>query len=104
MKCPLCGKDTIVLDSRFKSDDNIIRRRRECLTCGHRFTTKEIMTSTYDPLYKTLVSYDGGKTWIDKEEVKPKLSKLMVSYDNGESWQIEKHPRRKDYYGRNNSV
>ena len=41
MKCPFCGfDDTIVKDSR-NSDDNSVRRRRECPECGSRFTTFE---------------------------------------------------------------
>lgn len=42
MKCPKCGKDDDkVLDSRAARDGAAIRRRRECLACGHRFTTYE---------------------------------------------------------------
>lgn len=45
MKCPKCGDiSDKVLDSRSVHDGKIIRRRRECLGCGHRFTTfEEIM-------------------------------------------------------------
>lgn len=45
MKCPKCGEvSDKVLDSRSVHDGKIIRRRRECLGCGHRFTTfEEIM-------------------------------------------------------------
>lgn len=45
MKCPKCGDiSDKVLDSRAVHDGKIIRRRRECLGCGHRFTTfEEIM-------------------------------------------------------------
>ncbi len=40
MKCPVCGKpDSKVIDSRPVPTDNSIRRRRECPTCGKRFTT-----------------------------------------------------------------
>ena len=42
MKCPKCGADEDkVLDSRSTRDGFAIRRRRECLSCGHRFTTFE---------------------------------------------------------------
>ena len=42
MKCPKCqNDDDKVLDSRAARDGAAIRRRRECLTCGHRFTTYE---------------------------------------------------------------
>lgn len=42
MKCPKCGNDDDkVLDSRSSKDGAVIRRRRECLKCGYRFTTHE---------------------------------------------------------------
>ena len=44
MKCPYCGYDeTKVIDSRPTDDDERIRRRRECLSCGKRFTTYEVI-------------------------------------------------------------
>ena len=49
MKCPTCGNtDSKVIDSR-PSDKSSIRRRRECLGCGKRFTTYEIIEAT--PLF-----------------------------------------------------
>jgi transcriptional repressor NrdR len=42
MRCPKCGTpEDKVIDSREAKDGASIRRRRECLTCGHRFTTYE---------------------------------------------------------------
>jgi len=42
MKCPFCGYgDSKVVDSRSTDDDVSIRRRRECLSCGKRYTTYE---------------------------------------------------------------
>lgn len=42
MKCPYCGNDEDkVVDTRPRNDGKIIRRRRICLRCGRRFTTKE---------------------------------------------------------------
>jgi transcriptional repressor NrdR len=42
MKCPFCGRDNDkVTDSRTGEDGIVIRRRRECLACGRRFTTYE---------------------------------------------------------------
>ena len=42
MKCPFCGHpEDKVVDSRTSSDGIAIRRRRECLACGKRFTTYE---------------------------------------------------------------
>ena len=42
MKCIYCGhEENKVLDSRNSDENNSIRRRRECLACGRRFTTYE---------------------------------------------------------------
>lgn len=42
MKCPFCGHaETKVVDSRTSESQDAIRRRRECLVCGERFTTYE---------------------------------------------------------------
>lgn len=42
MKCPFCGfSDQKVLDSRPAREGEAIRRRRECISCGRRFTTFE---------------------------------------------------------------
>ncbi|MBA2490455.1 MAG: transcriptional regulator NrdR [Gammaproteobacteria bacterium] len=42
MRCPFCGEqDTRVIDSRLAGDGDQVRRRRECLSCGERFTTFE---------------------------------------------------------------
>lgn len=44
MKCPFCNAaDTKVIDSRPAEDGGSIRRRRQCETCGKRFTTYEKM-------------------------------------------------------------
>src|SRR5436189_4430188 len=42
MRCPKCtGQDDKVIDSRASREGATIRRRRQCLGCGHRFTTYE---------------------------------------------------------------
>ncbi len=42
MKCPKCGSlNDKVVDTRQSKDGTVIRRRRECLDCGYRFTTYE---------------------------------------------------------------
>ena len=44
MKCPFCAyTESKVIDSRSADDSERIRRRRECLKCGKRFTTHEII-------------------------------------------------------------
>ena len=47
MKCPFCqNTESKVLDSRSADEINAIRRRRECLKCGKRFTTYETVETT----------------------------------------------------------
>lgn len=46
MKCPFCGyAESKVIDSRPTDEGERIRRRRECLSCGKRFTTYELIES-----------------------------------------------------------
>ena len=47
MKCPYCGdEESKVIDSRPTEDGERIRRRRECVGCGRRFTTYETIEVT----------------------------------------------------------
>ncbi len=47
MKCIYCGcKESKVIDSRTSEDGDSIRRRRECINCGKRFTTYETVETT----------------------------------------------------------
>lgn len=47
MKCIFCGcEESKVIDSRSTDENNSIRRRRECLECGKRFTTYEMIENT----------------------------------------------------------
>ena len=49
MKCPVCGAlDSRVLDSRPVEDGASIRRRRECVSCGKRFTTYEMVETALE--------------------------------------------------------
>ena len=65
MKCPYCQySESKVIDSRPTDEDEKIRRRRECIRCGKRFTTYEIIETT--PLMvikkdKTLEPFDREK-------------------------------------------
>lgn len=43
MRCLVCQAETKVLESRAVSDENVVRRRRQCLDCAKRFTTYERM-------------------------------------------------------------
>ena len=46
MRCIYCNENTAVIDKR-TSMDNITRRRRKCLSCDKRFTTKEILLEDF---------------------------------------------------------
>ena len=40
--CPKCGADSYVIDSRISENTEILKRRRKCQRCGHRWSTGEI--------------------------------------------------------------
>lgn len=42
MKCPECGEDTNIVDSRPRDDRTKTYRRRKCPMCGCRFSTMEV--------------------------------------------------------------
>lgn len=66
MKCPYCANlESKVVDSRPADEGASIRRRRECLSCGKRFTTYETMESL--PL--VVVKKDGSRQSFDKDKV-----------------------------------
>ncbi|NLN28644.1 MAG: transcriptional repressor NrdR [Firmicutes bacterium] len=66
MKCPFCGfGDTRVIESRPTDEGASIRRRRECPSCGGRFTTYERMETM--PLY--VIKRDGGREPFDRQKV-----------------------------------
>ena len=54
MRCPYCQHtDTKVTDSRTTDEGNSIRRRRECINCGRRFTTYEIIEELLNGLLRS---------------------------------------------------
>lgn len=54
MRCPFCGAtDTKVIDSRLANEGHQVRRRRECLDCGERFTTYESVELVMPRIVKT---------------------------------------------------
>ena len=64
MKCPFCGfEDTKVIDSR--PSEGKKRRRRECTSCGKRFTTYEIM----ERLPLLVIKRDGSRQSFDRMKV-----------------------------------
>ncbi|MFH1427903.1 MAG: transcriptional regulator NrdR [Patescibacteria group bacterium] len=74
MKCPICYYlDTKVVDSRAASDGLSIRRRRECLKCGFRFSTYEEV----EILDLMIVKRDGSKESYDREKLTKGLKKAL---------------------------
>lgn len=66
MKCPRCGHgDNKVVDSRVGKDGDVIRRRRECLSCRDRFTTYERIEEEL-PL---VVKRDGRREPFDRQKI-----------------------------------
>ena len=67
MKCIYCGNtESKVLDSRSCDETNSIRRRRECLSCGKRFTTYETVETT--PLL--VIKSDNSRQSFDSDKLK----------------------------------
>ncbi len=66
MKCPYCGyKDDKVVDSRATAEESAIRRRRECLKCGKRFTTYEYV----EEVSLMVIKKDGRREPFDRKKV-----------------------------------
>ncbi|MBW1999231.1 MAG: transcriptional repressor NrdR [Deltaproteobacteria bacterium] len=66
MKCPYCAKiDNKVIDSRLSKDGRTIRRRRECLECGRRFTTYEKL----EEALPMVVKKDGRREPFNREKI-----------------------------------
>lgn len=66
MKCPYCGhKDDKVLDSRSTREGEEIRRRRECLNCGRRFTTYEQI----EEMRLMVIKKDGRREPFDRAKM-----------------------------------
>jgi len=67
MKCMYCGcEDSKVIDSRSTEDGKSIRRRRECINCGKRFTTFE----TIEIVPFLVVKRDGTRQSYDRTKLK----------------------------------
>ena len=66
MKCPYCGHlEDKVVDSREGKEGQLIRRRRECLSCERRFTTYERL----DEIPYMVVKKDGRREKFDRQKV-----------------------------------
>ncbi len=70
MKCIYCGcTESKVLDSRNSDESNAIRRRRECLNCGRRFTTYE----TIEMIPCIVIKNDGSRQPFDLNKIKTSI-------------------------------
>lgn len=82
MKCPFCAHAANkVIDSRISKDGDAIRRRRECLACGRRFTTYEFV----EEVLPVVVKKDGRREPFDRMKirlgVKKACEKRPISID-----------------------
>ncbi|MDD4956960.1 MAG: transcriptional regulator NrdR [Candidatus Omnitrophica bacterium] len=98
MKCPYCkNMEDKVIDSRMIGEGLSIRRRRECLGCGKRFTTYEYVEKA--PLM--VVKRDGTRKRFDREKIKSGIMKACekrpVSMDKIEELveEIEREVQKK---------
>jgi transcriptional repressor NrdR len=72
MKCPFCGAvDDRVVDSRESREGEVIRRRRECESCGRRFTSYE----TIEEIPYMVVKKDGRREPFDRKKLRAGLVK-----------------------------
>ena len=66
MKCPFCGHlGDKVVDSRESKEGEVIRRRRECLECGRRFTSYERI----DEIPYMVVKKDGSRERFERQKL-----------------------------------
>ena len=70
MHCPFCNAaDSKVIDSRLAAEGCQIRRRRECVVCGERFTTFE----SYEVVMPRVIKSDGKSEPFDEEKLRRSL-------------------------------
>lgn len=74
MYCPFCAyTDTRVIDSRLVSDGSQVRRRRECSSCGERFTSYEIA----ELVMPKLIKQDGTRQPFDEQKLRGGLMRAL---------------------------
>jgi transcriptional repressor NrdR len=72
MKCPYCGEiDNKVMDSRLSKDGTVIRRRRECIDCGRRFTTYEQI----EEIPIMIIKKDGRREVFSRDKVRQGMAR-----------------------------
>jgi transcriptional repressor NrdR len=76
MRCPWCGRaQDKVVDSRSAERGDAIRRRRECLSCGRRFTTYERV----EQLGLVVIKRNGTTEPYDREKMVAGIRKALVN-------------------------
>ncbi|NVK21304.1 MAG: transcriptional regulator NrdR [Kangiellaceae bacterium] len=74
MHCPFCSNpDTKVIDSRLVADGSQVRRRRECLSCGERYTTFE----SAELVMPKVVKSDGTREPFNEDKLRAGLTKAV---------------------------
>lgn len=74
MHCPFCGhEETKVNDSRLAAEGRQIRRRRECLACGERFTTFE----TAELVMPLVVKNDADREPFDEQKLRSGILRAL---------------------------
>ncbi len=76
MHCPRCDSPTRTLETR-RVPDGAIRRRRECSSCGHRFTTYERAV----PETPTVIKRDGSRQPFDRDKLLGSLTRASHKRD-----------------------
>lgn len=74
MHCPFCAHpETKVIDSRLVADGEQIRRRRECILCGERFTTFE----TAELVMPRVIKQDGKREPFDEDKLRSGIQRAL---------------------------
>ena len=74
MHCPFCSaNDTKVIDSRLVAEGEQVRRRRECVACGERFTTFE----TAELVMPRLIKSDGSRQPFDEDKLRAGMQRAL---------------------------
>lgn len=74
MLCPFCSADdTKVIDSRLVAEGNQVRRRRECISCGERYTTYE----TAELLMPKVIKSDNRRVPFDEQKLRAGIQRSL---------------------------
>ena len=81
--CNKCHSETVVINSR--DEDGYVRRRRKCVSCGHRYSTVEFLKEDFDKVMKSVRTI---------KEISDKINALSLSNKLEE---IKKYESEEDY-------